>query len=171
VIVHSGRWCVRSSALIPVVGKQPQSQPVFSAARSCARADSNPRQKTRFAAYGVTAKPSGERRESSTAGALSRGFSAFTFGIAALIAVVIMFAVSLAPHRTELTIEVLFTLTMLGIVLFFLFAIVGFPLWFFLNWCNGWSFPRWVLWPCGALTVFIWLVFSLLKPTTPRATQ
>ena len=90
------------------------------------------------------------------------------FGIAALIAVIIMFAVSLAPHHTELTIEVLFTLTMIGIVLFFLFAIVGFPLWLFLIWWNGWSFPRWALWPCGALTVFIWLVFTLLKPTIPR---
>ena len=70
----------------------------------------------------------------------------------------------LAPDHTERNIELIFTLIIMGIVLFVLFAIVGLPLWLFLVWWNDWSFPGWALWPCGALTVTIWLLFSLLNP-------
>ena len=88
--------------------------------------------------------------------------------VAVLIGVIVFIGVRLAPDHTERNIELIFTLIIMGIVLFVLFAIVGLPLWLFLVWWNDWSFPGWALWPCGALTVTIWLLFSLLKPATRR---
>ena len=70
--------------------------------------------------------------------------------VAALIGVNVFIGVRLAPDHTERTVELIFTLIIMGIVLFVLFAIVGLPLWLFLVWWNDWSFPGWALWPCGA---------------------